>query len=120
MVASGRGATFGLLIKGGEVLQKLEKIDTVVLDKTGTITAGRPEVTDLLLAPESSIDVIGDDQNNPEDRVIRIAAALERASEHPLAAAVVRYAQQRGLDLPQPENFESQTGHGVVGIVEAI
>jgi Cu+-exporting ATPase len=118
MVATGRGATFGLLIKGGEALQKLEKIDTVVLDKTGTITAGRPEVTDLLLPPESSIDVIGDDQHNPEDRVLRITAALERVSEHPLAAAVVRYAQQRGLSLPQPESFESQTGHGVVGIVE--
>ena len=118
MVATGRGATFGLLIKGGEALQKLEKIDTVVLDKTGTITAGRPEVTDLLLPPESSIDIIGDDKQSSEDRVLRIAAALERASEHPLAAAVVRYAQQRGLNLPQPENFESQTGHGVVGIVE--
>jgi len=118
MVATGRGATFGLLIKGGEALQKLEKIDTVVLDKTGTITAGRPEVTDLLLPSESSIDVIGDDQHSSEDRVLRIAAALERASEHPLAVAVVRYAQQRGLNLPQPENFESQTGHGVVGVVE--
>ena len=118
MVATGRGAAFGILIKGGEALQKLENIDTVVLDKTGTITAGRPEVTDLLLPPESSIDVIGDDQHSSEDRVLRIAAALERASEHPLAAAVVRYAQQRGLNLPQPENFESQTGHGVVGIVE--
>jgi len=118
MVATGRGATLGLLIKGGEALQKLEKIDTVVLDKTGTITAGRPEVTDILLLPKNSIDVIGDDQHSPEDRVLRIAAALERASEHPLAAAVVRYAQQRGLNLPQPENFESQTGHGVVGIVE--
>jgi Cu+-exporting ATPase len=118
MVATGRGATFGLLIKGGEALQKLEKIDTVVLDKTGTITAGRPEVTDLLLPAESSIDVFGDGQHSSEDRVLRIAAALERASEHPLAAAVVRYAQQRGLNLPQSENFESQTGHGVVGIVD--
>lgn len=118
MVATGRGATFGLLIKGGAALQKLEKIDTVVLDKTGTITAGRPEVTDILLPSEGSIDVIGDDQHSDEDRMLRIAAALERASEHPLAAAVVRYAQQRGLNLPHPESFESQTGHGVVGIVE--
>lgn len=118
MVATGRGASFGLLIKGGEALQKLEKIDTVVLDKTGTITAGRPEVTDFLLAPESSMDVIGNNQNSPQDRVLRIAAAMERVSEHPLAAAVVRYAQQRGLDLPQPENFQSQTGYGVFGIVE--
>jgi Cu+-exporting ATPase len=118
MVATGRGAASGLLIKGGEVLQKLEKIDTVVLDKTGTITTGRPEVTDLLLPPENSISVIGDNQHNSEDRVLRIAAALERASEHPLAGAVVRYAQQRGLNLPQPENFESRTGYGVVGVVE--
>jgi Cu+-exporting ATPase len=66
MVATGRGATFGLLVKGGEALQKLETIDTVVLDKTGTITAGRPEVTDLLLAPESSIDVIGDNAHTSE------------------------------------------------------
>jgi Cu+-exporting ATPase len=118
MVATGRGAAFGLLIKGGEALQKLEKIDTVVLDKTGTITAGRPEVTDLLLTLQSDISLIGDNSDSPEDRVLRIAAALERASEHPLAGAVVRYAQQRGLSLPQPESFESQTGHGIVGIVE--
>jgi Cu+-exporting ATPase len=124
MVATGRGATFGLLIKGGEALQKLEKIDTVVLDKTGTITAGHPEVTDFFLAPQGGIDILGDDRENaenrrsPEDRVLRISAALERASEHPLAEAVVRYAQHRGLNLPQPDSFESQTGHGVLGIVE--
>jgi Cu+-exporting ATPase len=117
MVATGRGATFGLLIKGGEALQKLEKIDTIVLDKTGTITAGRPDVTDFLLAPEG-IDVIGDNAHSSEDGVLRMAAALERASEHPLAEAVVRYARHRGLNLPQPESFESQTGHGVVGIVD--
>jgi Cu+-exporting ATPase len=118
MVATGRGATFGLLIKGREALQKLEKIDTIVLDKTGTITAGRPDVTDFLLAPEGSIDVIGDNAHRSEDGVLRMAAALERASEHPLAEAVVRYARHRGLNLPQPESFESQTGHGVVGIVD--
>jgi P-type Cu+ transporter len=118
MVATGRGATFGLLIKGGEALQKLEKVDTVVLDKTGTITAGRPDVTDLILAPESNMKIIGNRQNSPEDSLLRIAAAIEGASEHPLAAAIVRYAQQRGLEVPQPESFESHTGHGVVGIVE--
>lgn len=118
MVATGRGATFGLLIKGGEALQKLEKIDTVVLDKTGTITAGRPEVTDFLLARGDSPEVIGGNAHTLEDRTLRIAAALERASEHPLAAAVVRYAQHRGLNLPRAESFESQSGHGVVGIVE--
>src|SRR5260370_35116712 len=61
---------------------------------------------------------MGDGSHHAEDRVLRIGAALERPSEHPVAAAVVRYAQQRGLNPPQPESFESQTGHGVVGIVE--
>jgi Cu+-exporting ATPase len=111
MVATGRGATFGLLIKGGEALQRLEKIDTVVLDKTGTITAGRPEVTDVL--------VVGDEV---EERVVRIAAARERSSEHPLGAAVVRYARQRNLVLQEPESFASQfaaqTGFGISGFVE--
>jgi len=107
MVATGRGATFGLLVKGGEALQRLEKIDTVVLDKTGTITAGRPEVTDVLVA--------GDEV---EERLVRIAAALERSSEHPLGAAVVRYARQHNLVLQQPERFTSQTGFGISGVVE--
>jgi Cu+-exporting ATPase len=109
MVATGRGATFGILIKGGEALQRMEKIDTVVLDKTGTITAGRPQVTDVLLvAPDKA----------REEQVVRLAAALERASEHPLAEAVVRYARERGLELAQPETFESLTGLGVVGIID--
>lgn len=107
MVATGRGATFGLLVKGGEALQRLEKIDTVVLDKTGTITAGRPEVTAVLVA--------GDEV---EERLVRIAAALERSSEHPLGAAVVRYARQHNLVLQQPERFTSQTGFGISGVVE--
>jgi Cu+-exporting ATPase len=90
----------------------------VVVDKTGTITTGRPQVTDFLLAPSDSPHVIGDYSHRAEDQVLRIAAALERASEHPLAEAVVRYAQNRGLSLPLAEEFESQTGHGVVGMVE--
>jgi P-type Cu+ transporter len=109
MVATGRGAAFGLLIKGGEALQRLEKIDTVVLDKTGTITGGRPEVTEVLLNPSGGFS---------QDRILCVAAALERASEHPLGAAVVRHATQNGLTLSQPEEFESLTGQGVVGIVE--
>ena len=110
MVATGRGANFGILIKGGETLQRLEKIDTIVLDKTGTITAGRPQVTDVLVAGSESSGIA-------EDHMIRIAAALERASEHALAEAVVRYAQERGLSLTQPETFESLTGLGVVGMI---
>jgi P-type Cu+ transporter len=109
MVATGRGAAFGLLIKGGETLQRLEKIDTVVLDKTGTITAGRPEVADILLNPGSSF---------LRNEVIRLSAALERASEHPLGEAVVRYATESSLAVPQAEAFESITGRGVSGIVE--
>jgi Cu+-exporting ATPase len=110
MVATGRGANFGILIKGGETLQRLEKIDTIVLDKTGTITAGRPQVTDVLVAGSESSGIA-------EDQMIQIAAALERASEHALAEAVVRYAHERGLSLTQPETFESLTGLGVVGMI---
>jgi Cu+-exporting ATPase len=118
MVATGRGATFGILIKGGEALQRMEKIDTIVLDKTGTITAGRPQVTDVLLAAANTNDPGDEGSATAEDQMIRVAAALERASEHPLAEAVVRYAHERGLSLAQPETFESLTGLGVVGIID--
>jgi Cu+-exporting ATPase len=118
MVATGRGATFGILIKGGEALQRLEKIDTVVLDKTGTITVGRPQITDVLLVSTESIEATPHAVRAAEDNLIRIAAALEHASEHPLAEAVVRYAQQRTLILPQANEFESLTGYGVTGIIE--
>ena len=113
MVATGRGATFGLLVKSGEALQRLETIDVVVLDKTGTITAGRPEVTDVLFAEQPSPDASG-----LQARLLPAAAALERASEHPLGAAVVRYAKQLGLTSPSVESFQSQTGYGVSGNVE--
>jgi Cu+-exporting ATPase len=118
MVATGRGATFGILIKGGEALQRLEKIDTVVLDKTGTITEGRPQVTDVLLAAHENDDAVMQDRTGAENRLLRIAAALEYASEHPLAEAVVRSAEERGLGLPRAQEFESLTGLGVVGSVE--
>lgn len=109
MVATGRGASSGLLIKGGEALQRLESVTSVVLDKTGTITAGQPKVTDVVLNPFA--------RYSRED-VVRLAAALERASEHPLGEAVVRHAMEDGLSVPQAEQFESLTGLGVVGIVE--
>jgi P-type Cu+ transporter len=118
MVATGRGAAFGILIKGGEALQRLEKIDTVVLDKTGTITEGRPQVTDVLLAAHESGDRKMENKTNGENHLVRTAAALEHASEHPLAEAVVRYAKERGLNLPQAGEFESLTGLGVVGKVD--
>jgi Cu+-exporting ATPase len=113
MVATGRGAAFGLLIKGGEALQQLEKVDTIVLDKTGTITTGRPMVTGILLPAENP-----GARHDTEQRLVRLAAALERASEHPLATAIVQHAQHLGLDLPQTLNFESHTGQGITGIVD--
>jgi Cu+-exporting ATPase len=120
MVATGRGASLGILIKGGEALQLLEKIDTIVLDKTGTITEGRPQVTDVLLALHENGEAATDEVRRGEDHLLRIAAALERASEHPLAEAVVRYAQEHGLAVPQAQEFESLTGLGVVGNVEGV
>jgi P-type Cu+ transporter len=118
MVATGRGASFGILIKGGEALQRLEKIDTVVLDKTGTITEGRPQVTEVLLAAQESGNRKMENKTGAENHLLRIAAALEHASEHPLAEAVVRYAEERGLNLPQAGEFESLTGLGVAGKVD--
>jgi Cu+-exporting ATPase len=109
MVATGRGAALGILIKGGEALQRAGDVTTVVLDKTGTITEGRPTVTDLIPAPGSRMSA---------DALLRRVAGLESASEHPLADAVVRYARERGLAVPAPEEFQSVTGRGAVGVVE--
>lgn len=107
MVATGRGAELGVLIKGGEALQRAGEVQTVVLDKTGTVTEGRPTVTDLLVA-----------QNAEE--TLRLVASLERASEHPLAAAIVRDAQARGLTLSDVESFASVTGRGATGVVDGV
>lgn len=102
MVASGRAAEMGLLVKGGEALEKLHRADTVVLDKTGTITEGRPRVTSAKIG----------------DAALRWAAAVERRSEHPLGKAVVEYAESHGLnDIPVLE-FRAMPGRGVSGLVE--
>lgn len=108
MVASGRGAALGILVKGGEALQLLEKMDTIAIDKTGTITLGSPHVTDVIFA----------EGHFAKDRILSLAAALERASEHPLAEAIVRYARERHLTVSQPETFTSITGLGVIGTIE--
>ena len=108
MVATGRGAGLGILIRKGEALQLLERVDTIALDKTGTITVGSPQVTDVLVVEEE----------NHEERIVSLVAALERASEHPLAEAIVRYAQERELSLAFVEEFTSMTGLGVIGIVD--
>jgi len=106
MVGTGRGAQLGILIKGPEVLESTRRVDTVVLDKTGTVTTGQMRLHDVVAAP-------GED----EDEVLRIAAALEDASEHPIARAVVDGARDRGLDLPTVEQFGNVEGLGVQGTV---
>ncbi len=107
MVGTGKGATMGVLVKNAEVLETLEKVDVLVVDKTGTLTEGRPELVAVnALAPFD------------EDAVLGAAAALERASEHPLAEAIVRGAEQKGLNLETVEAFESITGKGVAGVVD--
>lgn len=98
MVGTGRGAKLGILIKNGETLEKINDIKTIVFDKTGTITVGKPEVT----------DVIGD-----ADQVVRLAAALEGSSEHPLASAITKLAQTKQLELPQITDFKVIEGQGV-------
>jgi P-type Cu+ transporter len=108
MVGTGRGATAGVLIKNAEALEVLEKIDTLVLDKTGTLTEGRPRLV-------SVVPVRGQD----EGELLFLAASLERGSEHPLAAAIANGAQERGVKLANAREFRSITGKGVVGLLEA-
>jgi Cu+-exporting ATPase len=109
MVATGRGAELGVLIKGGDALERAASVDTVVLDKTGTITEGKPSVV--------SVEPAG---GLPEDATsfLRLAASLERLSEHPLGEAIVRAAHDRGLTLPDPGFFVGEAGRGVRGRVE--
>jgi P-type Cu+ transporter len=113
MVSTGRGAELGVLIKGGEVLERSEAVDTVVFDKTGTITAGRPTVQRVVLAPGIDAGLAGD-----ETRLLQLAAAVERSSEHPLAEAVVAEAERRGAAPLAATDFESLTGRGIVGTTE--
>jgi len=107
MVGVGKGATLGILIRSAEALETFEKVDTLVVDKTGTLTEGHPRLTVLVPAP-----------GHDEAEVLRLAAALERGSEHPLAAAVVSGAEARGLELSKAEEFASITGKGVTGRIE--
>ncbi len=107
MVGTGKGATLGVLIKNAEALEIMEKIDTLVVDKTGTLTEGKPELIELQC-----------DKDFDEARVLQLAASLERASEHPLAEAIVAAATARGLPLVKAESFQSITGQGVTGKVD--
>ena len=107
MVGVGRGARVGVLIKNAEALERLEKVDTLVIDKTGTLTEGKPKVVALALAAGFT-----------EDDMLRLAASLERASEHPLARAIVAAAQERGLSVSEPRDVDSPIGQGIFGTVE--
>jgi P-type Cu+ transporter len=110
MVSTGKGAELGVLIKGGEALQRAGAIDTIVLDKTGTVTEGRPTVTDIVLAA-------GAGEGEDRARILALVASVESASEHPVADAIVRYARENGLELEPVEKFASHTGRGVSGVV---
>ena len=107
MVGVGRGAQMGLLVKNAEALERMEKVDTLVVDKTGTLTEGKPSVTAI-------VTVEGGD----EAEALRLAAAVERPSEHPLAHAIVTAAQARGIDIPKVRGFDSPVGKGAYGLVE--
>jgi len=106
LVASGRGAELGILVRSAEALEAAGTIDTVVFDKTGTLTRGHPEVVGVVAAPE-----------RPQDEVLSLAASLEQQSEHPLARAIVSNAREKGLALDEPEQFEALPGLGVRGLV---
>ncbi|MEY8099906.1 HAD family hydrolase, partial [Falsihalocynthiibacter sp. S25ZX9] len=107
MTATGRGAQAGVLIKNAEALERFEKVDTLIVDKTGTLTDGKPRLVAVL--PEPGHD---------EAEVLRLAASLERGSEHPLAEAIVRGAEERGVAMVKAEDFEAITGKGVKGVVD--
>lgn len=107
MVGTGRGAMMGVLFRNAEALEVMRKVDTLVVDKTGTLTEGHPELVSI--TPAAGFD---------ETELVHLAASVERASEHPLAAAIVRGAEKRGVALAAAENFQSITGKGVTGVVE--
>jgi P-type Cu+ transporter len=107
MTATGRGAQAGVLIKNAEALERFEKVDTLIVDKTGTLTEGKPKLVAVL--PEAGHD---------EAEVLRLAASLERGSEHPLAEAIVRGAEERGISIAKADDFEAITGKGVKGVVD--
>jgi P-type Cu+ transporter len=106
MVAMGKGATAGVLFKNAEAIETMRKIDTVVVDKTGTLTEGKPELASVVTTADAG-----------EDELLRLSASLERASEHPLAGAIVRAAENRGIELLRVDSFESITGKGVRGVI---
>ncbi|MBI4769835.1 MAG: copper-translocating P-type ATPase [Chloroflexi bacterium] len=131
MVGIGKGAENGILIRSGEALQTAQALRTVVLDKTGTITKGKPELTDTIINPQSptpqgrfAVSNLQSQISNPKsqisnlDDVLRLAASVETVSEHPLAEAIVEGAKVRGIGLASPQDFAAVPGHGVIATVE--
>jgi Cu+-exporting ATPase len=130
MVATGTGAEHGILIKNAEALERAAHIQTVVLDKTGTITEGKPVVTDVVVARTVAVPVAGGANGNgmgngnhapaaaESGELLRLAASAERGSEHPLGEAIVRAAQERSLTLAQPQDFTAVAGHGIAARIE--
>ncbi|MDR3335810.1 MAG: heavy metal translocating P-type ATPase [Treponema sp.] len=119
MVGTGKGAENGILIKGGEALETTHKITTIVFDKTGTITEGKPEVTDIVRGEERRV---GKEElaGRSEEEFLRITASVEKGSEHPLGEAIVKSAEGRGLELIKVENFNSLTGRGIEARVKGM
>ncbi len=107
MVGVGKGAEEGILIRGGEYLERARNLDVVVFDKTGTITKGEPELTDVIVMNKYS-----------EDEALRYAALAEKGSEHPLGETIVKAAKEKGLDIPDPSGFEAVPGHGIKAVFE--
>ncbi len=118
MVGTGRGAERGVLAKGGAALEATAHLDVMVLDKTGTITEGRPSVTDIVLAPAPE-GPDAPDTASEELAVLRVAAAVERLSEHPIATAVVRAALERDIEIPDASDFQAREGRGAAATVGA-
>jgi P-type Cu+ transporter len=114
MVGTGRGAENGILIKGGDSLETAHRLDTIVLDKTGTITEGEPSLTDISLADSGFGNA---DLQKAENEFLRLVASAEKSSEHPLAAAIVREAEKRGLRLEKPEKFNALEGRGIEAMI---
>ena len=106
MVGTGKGAEYGILIKGAEHLENAHRLTTIVLDKTGTITKGQPEVTDIVTLAGIS-----------ESEILKLVARVEKNSEHPLAQAIVKYAQEQAVPLEDPESFTAIPGHGVKAVI---
>lgn len=113
MINIGKAAENGILIRSGDALETLHKLDVIIFDKTGTLTKGEPSVTDIMLKTAPIIGLKANPHRFDEEALLRLAAIAEKRSEHPLAQAIVRRAKEKGLEIPDPEIFEVIPGHGV-------